>query len=178
MKKVLTFILVLVLTGITQATIVNNCDDIDDGAWATNSSGWVITNEPSAVSLDGCIKGVGSDENSGFSFISNSSWDAGMAVTTADTISFDYQYGGPDFKLVAYMGEDWHTITLRDYSWGQGGWAHVSYNFTEAGVFHFAMFNVYPAGYPLYIDNLVVTPEPATMSLLGLAGLFVVRRKK
>jgi hypothetical protein len=69
-----------------------------------------------------------------------------------------------------------------------GETVHVSYNYgayknatyasaTDAyGSFMFA----YNADAPvaLYIDNIMFTPEPATISLLGLGGLALLRRKK
>jgi hypothetical protein len=39
-------------------------------------------------------------------------------------------------------------------------------------------YQIMPTNTPVYIDNLQLTPEPATMSLLGLGALALLKRRK
>jgi len=180
MKKLVLLGLVLILAGVSQATIVytNACDDFEDGQWE-NCDTFAFSNVPSSVSGDGALKAVSTTGQASFvwNFSGASNWMANAPVTTADKLELDLR-AGQDFRIDAYI--DGVYRTLMDWTWLSSSWQHYSFNMPVAGNLQFVMFGYWGSGMTAYVDNISVTsvPEPATMAIMGLASIFALRRKK
>jgi len=62
---------------------------------------------------------------------------------------------------------------------GSGPWHQGSDSYIRLGVWP-TNLNIWPADYnaTIWIDNITLTPEPATMALLALGGLAAIRRRR
>ncbi len=71
-------------------------------------------------------------------------------------------------------GGGWYTVAVRCQIWPNPSYEEISLNFFD--------FSVDEPLYPAYVDQVVINtrciPEPATICLLGLGALSLIKRKK
>jgi hypothetical protein len=89
-------------------------------------------------------------------------------VTTAPVGSAGWTYEGTfdatNVTTIDFWVSCWHQ-DWAEFPPGSGNWQPIE-------------DQLMPTGTPLYIDNLQLVPEPATMSLLGLGTLALLKRRK
>ena len=109
-------------------------------------------------------------------YVPSGSWNgAGITIQYKDAswAYIDYAYT-PIYDNTSTGGGDnaWHLFTA---SSGEGTWtapantAYVSFKIEQWG---------WTSGAGSVYDNALVTPEPATMIMLGLGGVALIRRKR
>jgi len=65
-----------------------------------------------------------------------------------------------------------------------GVWNDASFSVTDPGLLGLLqtelkfVYNAPDSGSQIYLDNILLTPEPATLSLLALGGLMALRRRR
>ena len=116
-------------------------------------------------------------------------WDPILGTTSPDTECYQYNITVPE--LSAFNQTEGTTywlavmaVPLEGYT--QIGWKSSPDHFQDDGVYWDATFGRwidlhYPSGHPLNPQSVdlafVITPEPATLSLLALGGLLLIRRR-
>jgi hypothetical protein len=124
---------------------------------------------------------------------------AAFAANT--TVSLDVSVLGSDwagdngFQFGLVVNSDstgWQQADVGAWYWGGDGQdftetVSFNYNAFKTGTANWAQIILYQNSYSndgsitnavYYLDNLRLTPEPATMALMGLGGLALIRRKK
>lgn len=114
-----------------------------------------------------------------------------FSVAQGDVLTFDYFWDSQDdflFNDIAIGSIVYNDVLFMqsvvtdpmDY-WGTP-WTHVSYTFANSGIYtlRFTIANGDDDLLSSYLglDNLMIIPEPATMLLLGLGGVFLRRKRK
>jgi hypothetical protein len=110
-----------------------------------------------------------------------------ITITAGNTYTVNAMYDATNWGglgvAVNYYDSSWSYL---NYSWlpiytGNGtdtGWTSFSGTFTPVAGAAYADVTLNTWGWATtYVDNVSVTPEPATMVLLGIGGLVALRRK-
>jgi len=124
--------------------------------------------------------------------------DGAVIPVADDWISFDIYFdpsGGDEFEWLrlAKTGDMWSNIMIRCYEYGEhighGQWITVKkqlggfggepewINEGYANDLGFIFWQL-TAAETMYINNVKFIPEPATIAMLGLGGLALIRRKR
>lgn len=203
MKKLLLVLLVLAFAGTAQANMLAGANPDFEGGWV--DQGWGVPFPPGVPSGWGSWEGsdVGdladiagvtgrglelsvhaNQAVGGYAFVWNNTQPAvseGMLLTlSADIIDLTPGGAVSDFAALSVGGYEAKIVGVTS-SWGT-----YSINFlVPAGVTQVEVKLVastdtteyLDAGCAYGFDNVVLTPEPITIALLGLGGLFLRRRK-
>ncbi len=203
MKKLLVVLVVLALAGTAQANMLAGANVDFEGGWADH---WGVPSPPGApvnwgswdpageagyladtagVTGRGLELGVHADlPAGGFAFVWNDTQPAvseGMTLTLyADIIDLTPGGAVADFAALNVGGYEAKIAGVTS------SWATYSIDFVvPAGMTVVEVKLAVSTDSPLYenvgcaygFDNVVLTPEPITIALLGLGGLFLRRRK-
>jgi hypothetical protein len=165
---------------------------ITNGGFDTDFTGWwtyvpVPADQSITIDTVNFYSGTGSAKMNCLN--SSDSWqelgqDFAAAASTTYNLSFEYSaeqwaQGGVNIKYMdaswGYLGYQWFSLLNTP---NPAGWQIYSGSFTTvAGTAH-AEVKFTEGGYgAMNIDDVSVTPEPATMVLLGIGGLVALRRK-
>lgn len=180
MKKLIVLLCVVGLTAVANANLVND-GDFESGTqawpdgWGAGTSGIFVV----GAGVGGSIGGVTTADNQywhGFLDIAKAggNWGTGDYTMTfqakTDTIGTEIFFGwnGPGYAV-------WAPQTALTTEW-------ATYSFTApfpvSGQTLSADIFLYQKGAgTMTIDNVSLVPEPATLGLLAIGGLFVHRRK-
>ena len=108
-----------------------------------------------------------------------------FAATENTTYNLSFVYDAPQWSQagvnIKYMDAGWNYL---GYQWislvppNTTGWTAYSSSFTTLAGTAYAEVKFSEGSWgTMYVDNVAVTPEPATMVLLGIGGLVALRRK-
>lgn len=137
--------------------ILDTVLNVDDAASATN---FALTTTGDWSYKDP-TNGISSDGSGGYNVLVSGNLNAGKVPKDASIYSFQFVTDAVGTVTIDAVSGNWSTFTA---AVGQAGEA---------------LFDTYGTvgGLP-YANDIVVVPEPMTIALLGLGGLFLLRRRK
>jgi len=187
LSVIVVFGMIAILSASASAAIL--IDDMEEIVWGTDPDCTIALDTDHAVgSYSGRVDYIGTGEGQVIkTYTTPQDWSSQSAVT------FWYKYDITDFswtstiypRLLVHMDDgswnswygfgvkttDWTEVTLNfdDISSGSSAWNEVTR----------VEFRLRPdKAISLYIDHIQVVPEPATVCLLGLGSLLMIRRKR
>ncbi len=164
MKKLLVLALVLGLASVASAALTWSVDSVNVAIDGTVTVGII---SDSTEAYPGGVAWIGSYDNSGYGEIT------GIVATAA--AGGDYQIQDP----VAAEYEGWWTVLAKDtnppFTVATGKQFDVTIKGLAEGQYNLVLDDLQSAGPS--DSMLVIVPEPMTIGLLGLGGLFLRRRK-
>ncbi len=186
MKNVLIISLVLAVCGMAHAGIFLNGDFENGGNdWNTGGGSIVADNGPSLAGIS-CAQLDNIADAGGRDYRSN---QFDIVPNAENILTFDYktEVGATSQPQVRFRFWDntggWNGEGQQNLAQTDGEWATVEITHTAADVdltadilFSSHLFGDFVG--VVKFDNAVVVPEPASLSLLAMGGLALIRRKK
>jgi len=196
MKKIIVFILLLAITGVTSAEILTNPGFeaySDDGWGSLVPDGWGVYTDDWGTVSHGAVDGSGNQyEGTVYWSLSDSSagtpliglQDIGAVADTSYT--FSVWLKDPGDNQVAKIGFDYFAADWSAW-WGEdvidvsaaltGEWQLFTHTVDKWAGSAMKVKIVTENG-GLWADSASLVPEPMTIGLLGLGALFLRRRRK
>lgn len=173
-------------------TLVNSDDDNGAGVWNTSSYDFDPPHAPEGQNV--AYTEIAPDETvRGISQVLTTTFAANTDYTLTVEVgnSYDYYWSGYTVQLLAggtILKEDNNTLWPAYYKWATSTVAYT-YDSAHAGLvgedLEIRLLNLgkdmdlaAPSVVGVEFDDVQLTPEPATMSLLALGGLALLRRKR